>query len=100
MHAPEPGDRGEEDRDRRGEEEGALHRPAEDDVADLGGGEIHRRHDDAVEEETEVDGAESADEGGGLAGVADLVELEVGEDAGAAPHAGVEEDRGHPGEEE
>ena len=79
--APESGHRGEEDRDRRGEEQGALHGPAEDDVADLGGGQIHGRHDDAVEEEAEIDGAETAHEGGRLAGIPDLVELEIGEDA-------------------
>ena len=48
----------------------------------------------------EIDGAEAADDAGGLAGVAQLVELEIGEHAGAPPQARVEEDRGHAGEHE
>ena len=73
---------------------------AEEDVGDLARGEVHGRHDHAVEEEPEVDRAEAAHDAGRFAGVADLVKLEVGHDARAAPEPRVEEDRRHAGEHE
>ena len=64
----------------------------------LAGGQVHGGHDDAVEEQAEVEGAEAAHGAGGLAGVAELVEFQVGEDAGTAPQPRVEEHRRHAGE--
>ena len=71
----------------RADQQRLPHRPAEHDVGDLGGGQVHRRHDHAVEEEPEIDGAEPAHPRGGLARVAHLVELEIGEHARAAARA-------------
>src|ERR1022692_909122 len=67
---------------------------------DLHGGEVDGGHDHAVEEETEIDGAEAAHGAGGLSGVAHFVEFQVGEDAGTPPEARVEENRGDAGEGE
>ena len=53
-----------------------------------------------VEEQAQVDRAHAADGGRGLAAVAQLVELEIGEHAAAAPEPGVEEDRGHARDQE
>ncbi len=73
--------------------------PAEHDVGDLDRSQSHRRHDGAVEEETQIDRPETAHEGRRSARVAKLVELEVGEDAGTPPHPGVEKHRQHAGEQ-
>ena len=51
--------------------------------------------DDAVDRDAEIERAEAAQEGGGLARVADLGELDVGHHAGAAPEPRVEEDGQH-----
>src|SRR5512140_662675 len=90
--APEAGDRGEDDVEDADEEERLPAIEPEEDGGDLAGGQIDRGHDDAVEEEAEVDRAKAADDAGGLARIAELVELEVGQDLGAAPHPGVKED--------
>ena len=58
---------------------------------DLARGEVHRGHDHAVEEQAEVHRAEPADDAGGLARVADLVELEIGQHARPPPQPRVEE---------
>ena len=55
QHAPEPGDRGEADVEAGADQQRLPHRPAEHDVGDLGGGEVDRRHDEAVEEQAQVD---------------------------------------------
>src|SRR5690606_34247377 len=75
-------------------------RQAKQDAGDLAGGEVDGGEDEAVEEQAEVDGAEAADGGGGASRVAQFVELEVGEDAGSAPEACIEEDGGEAGEDE
>ena len=54
--------------------------------------------DEAVHEQTEIDGFKSAEEGGGLAGIANLDEFDVGENFGTAPVAREEENGGHAGE--
>ena len=98
-HPPQPAHRREEDR-LTPQTRACAPSASRARVADLGGGEVHRRHDDAVEEQAEVDGAEAAQDPGRLPGIADLVELEVREHARAAPEPGVEEHRHHPGEQE
>ena len=98
--APEARDRGEDDVEQADEEEGLPAVEPEEDGGDLAGGQVDRGHDDAVEEEAEVDRAEAADDAGGLARIAELVELEVGQDLGPAPHPGVEEDRRDAGQGE
>ena len=66
---------------------------AEQNAGNLARRQIHRRHDHAVEEQAEIHRAEAAHDRRGFAGVADLVELEIGQDARPAPQARVEEDR-------
>ena len=100
QHPPEPRHRGEEDRDDRADHQRPPHRPAQHDVGDLGGGEVDRRHDDAVEQEAQVDRPEAAEHRRRLPRVADLVELEVGQHPRAAPELGVEEDGGHSRQQE
>ncbi len=97
---PETGVRGEDDIEQSHGQQRFPARKAEEDGGDFAGGEVDGRHNDAVEEEAEVDGAEAADRAGGLAGIAQLVEFEIGEHAGPAPEAGEEEDRGDAGEGE
>ena len=72
---------------------------AEEDAGDLARGQVDRRHDHAVEQQAEIDGAEPAHDAGRVPRVADLVELEVREDAGSPPQLGVEEHRRHTGED-
>ena len=84
-HAPQPGCRGEDDRHDGANRERFRARPAEQHARDLHGGEVDAGDDEAVEEQAEVDRAKAADERGGLPRVAQLVELEVGEHAAAAP---------------
>ena len=67
---------------------------------DLAGRQVDGGHDHAVEEQAQVDRAEAAHGAGRLARVAQLVELEVGQHAGAPPQARVEEDRRDAGERE
>ena len=74
-----------------------------DGVAKEDGRDADHGFDDPAEDETvhegaEVDGAEAAEEGGGFALVAELHEFDVGEDFGAAPVAGEEEDGHHAAE--
>src|SRR5947209_20054870 len=52
-------------------------RDAEQYRRDLAGGKVDRAHDDAVEEQPEVDSPETTNHGRGSAGVTDLVELVV-----------------------
>src|SRR5213592_3780417 len=75
-------------------------RHAEDQLQDLRHREVDPAEDDAVDEQAQVNGPEAPQEGGRWAGVADLRELDVGHDAGAAPQAGVEEHREHPAREQ
>ena len=56
--------------------------------------------DHAVHQQAEVDGAETAEEGGGISGVAHFGELDVGHQAGAAPEAREEKDGHHSGGKE
>src|SRR5208282_2246415 len=71
-----------------------------DGIAKEDSGDANHRFDDpaeneAVHEGAEIDGAETAEEGGGLALVAKLDEFDVGEDFGAAPVAREEKDGHH-----
>ena len=54
---------------------------AEQDAGDLYCGEGKRRHNRNVEEDAEIDGAEAAQEGGRHAGIAQFVEINVGQRA-------------------
>src|SRR6185295_9934435 len=72
----------------------------EQDAADLARGEVDRRHDHAVEEQPQVDGAKAADDAGSFARIPDFVELEIGQHAGAPPQPRIEKDRRDPGEDE
>ncbi len=100
QHSPQAGMGGEHDVQQADREQRLPAAETEQHGGDLAGGEIHRGHDDAVEEQAEVEGAEAAHGAGGLAGVAELVEFQVGEHAGTAPQPRVKEDRGHAGEGE
>ena len=100
QHAPQPGRGGKQDVDDAADEQRLPDRPAEQHVRDLGGRQIHRRHDDDVEEQPEVDRAEPAHPRRGRARVPHLVELEVGQHAEPPPQPGVEEHRRHAREEE
>ena len=99
-HAPQPGERGERHVEHADQQQRLPAIEAEQDAGDLARRQVHRRHDQAVEEQAEVDGAEAAQRRRGAAGVAQLVELEVGQDAGPPPQPGVEEDRRHAGQHE
>jgi len=70
----------------------------EEDGGDADHGFDDPAEDEAVHEGAEVDGAKAAEEGGGFALVAELDELDVGEDFGAAPVAREEEDGHHAAE--
>ena len=75
-------------------------REAEDRRADLDRRERDGTHDDDVEDEPEVDGAEAAQRLRRRARVADLVEAEVRREGTAAPELRIDEDREHAREEE
>ena len=92
-HAPQARVRREDDVQQAHEDERLPVVEAEEHVRDLDRGEVDRGHDHAVEEEAEIDRPEAAHEARGLARVAQLVELEVGEDARAPPEPREEEDR-------
>ena len=62
------------------------------DLQDRHHGPGHPSHDDQVDRQGEIDRAEPPQNRGGLAAVADLRELEIGQDAGPTPEAGEEED--------
>ena len=68
---------------------------AEENGGDLARGQVDARHDEAVEEEAQVHRAEPAHRSGGVARVAQLVELQVRQHARAPPQPRVEEHRGH-----
>ena len=96
--APQAGMGGEHDIEHAANQQGFPAGQAEENIGNLAGGEADGGHDEAVEEEPEVYGAEAADDRGGLAGVTDFVELEIGHDARTAPEAGVEENGRHTGQ--
>ena len=98
-HAPETRSRGEDDRNHDADRERLPARPAEEDAGDLHQREVDRRDDPAVEEQPEIDRAEAAHERGRAPGVAQLVELEIGKHARAAPEPRVKEDGRHAGEQ-
>jgi len=54
---------------------------AEQHARDFDRGERDRRHDHHIEEDAEIDGAEAAQEGGGGARIAQLVEIDIGQRA-------------------
>ena len=97
-HGGEASGRAVEHRDPAGDGHGRQRRSAEHDAADLDRGQRHRGHDHHVEEHPEVESAEAAQKGGRPAAVAQLVELHVGGDPGAAPQPSVDRRREHPGE--
>ena len=74
--------------------------PTEQDAAEFDGGQAHRGHDEHIEHKSEVDGAEAPEEGASPSTVSQLVELNVGEDAGASPELGVHENGHHPRQQE
>ena len=67
---------------------------------DLDGGEVHRGHDDAVEQEAQVEGAKAAHDTGRGVRVADLVELQIRHHPRTSPELCVEEHGRHPGQHE
>ena len=75
-------------------------REVEHGATDLNRCERDGRHDQDVEEDAQVERTEPAQDGGGLAGVADFVEAEVGRQFGATPELGVDEDGEHTREQE
>ena len=96
--APEPRQGRDHRRDRHDAEDhhqGLELRHPEDHHQDLHHRQVDPAHDDAVDRQTEVERPEPAQEGGRRPAVADLGELDVGQDAGAPPQPGVEEDREH-----
>ena len=98
-HAPQPGGGGVNHGDQRGEHDRGVGVEAEQHARDLDRGERDRGHDHHVEEHAEIDGAEAAQEGGRRAGIAQLVEIDVGQRARPAPQLGVEEHGHHAGDE-
>ncbi len=74
-------------------------RAAESGGDDAGHGLGDPSENDAIHQQAEIDGAEAAQEGGGLAAVTDLGKLHVGEQSAAPPEAGEEEDGHHAGEQ-
>src|SRR5881296_1841581 len=87
----QPGAGGVDHGDGTADEDRGLAIPAEHHAGDFGRREIDGRHDHDVEEHAEVDRAKSAQERGGLAGVAQLVERDIGERRRSPPQLGVEE---------
>ena len=79
------------------EEAPGLHRGAERGADDVDHGLGDPAEDQAVHQQTEIDGAKSAQKRGGLSGVAHFGELHVGHQAGATPQAREEKDRHHSG---
>jgi hypothetical protein len=61
----------------------------------FGHAEAHPTHDDDVGDQAEVGGAEAAEKRGGFAGVAQLGQLDVGHNLGAAPETSEEKDGEH-----
>jgi hypothetical protein len=94
-HAPEAADRGVDAGDRQADEDRREPVPPERHGEDLGHGQVHPAHDHAVDQDAEVEGAETAQERRGPARVAQFRELDVGEDARTAPQAREEEHREH-----
>ena len=86
---------GEDRRDGRSVDDGLPGLQSQHDAADLDGGHGNGGHDDDVEEETEIDGAEASQEGRAFAAVAEFIETKVGYHAGTAPELGVDESREH-----
>jgi len=83
-----------------GEKQGPSGGPVQDDRGDLRQGHGYRGQHQHVEESPEVHGAEAAQEGRRPAAVTQLVELQVGEDAGTPPQPGVDEHGEHARQEE
>ncbi len=73
-------------------------RGTEKDSDDVHHGARNPAEDEAVHEEPEIDGFETAEESGWLAGVTELGEFDVGHDFGAAPVTSEEKDGQHAGE--
>jgi hypothetical protein len=102
-HSPETGQGRIEGRERQGEgyiEHDLAWRDAEHPFEDGGHGQVHPADDDGVDEDAQVEGPKPSQKRGGLAGVAKLNKLHVGQDAGAPPEACEEEDRQHAAEDE
>ena len=103
QHAPQAGEGGDERRERdHSDDDGESFEfsDAEHQLQDFDHRQVHPSENDAVDGDAEVKRAEAAQERGGLAGVADFGEFDVGHDAGAAPQAGIKEDREHAARDE
>src|ERR1043165_16023 len=93
--APVAGEDGVGEGDAEGDGEGAPLRDAEGAGEDLGHAEVHPPHDDDVDDERQVRGAEAARERRRLSGIPHLRQLDVGDDFGAPPQPREEEDGEH-----
>lgn len=98
--APESTEGGVDENDEAADGEHLPGGDSEDDLAELDGGETDHSHDEDVEDEAEIEGAESPQEGGFFSAVAELVELDIGHDAGASPEFGKDKDGDHSRDEE
>ncbi len=99
-HTPKPRGGGVDDRNRPGDEHGGVLVHAEQHAGDLDRRQRDRGHDHHVEEDAQVERPEAAQERGDPAGIAQLVEADVGERARAPPQLRVEEHRAHAGDQE
>ena len=99
-HAPQAGMRREHHIQDAEDEDRLPRRHREEDIRDLARRERDRAHDEAVEKQSEVDGAEPTHHRGRLPGIAQLVELEIRHHAGTPPQPREEEDGGHAREHE
>ncbi len=94
QHAPQARVRREDHVQRADERQRLPALEPEQHAGDLARRQVHRGHDHAVEQQSQVDRPEPAHHAGGLARVPDLVELEIGHHARPAPQPRVEEDGG------
>lgn len=91
-------ERGKNNGDESGVEKAFPRFETEHDAADFDGRERDGRHDHDVKNNSEINGPEAAEEGGGLAGVTEFIEFDIGRNAAASPQLGVDEDGEHPRE--
>ena len=99
-HGPQAGDGVVGKRKREADEDGGELRArggeAKREREHLDHGEVYPAHDDGVDRQRKIKRAEAAKErGGGLAGVAQLGEFDIGEHLRAAPQRREEENRQH-----
>ncbi len=99
QHAPQAAERNVDSGKWNQEEDAQSQRSplvdAEDDGGDRCHGFCNPAKDHAIHEQTEVECAKSAEEGGGLSGVANFGEFDVGQKAGANPQPREKKNRHH-----